>query len=71
MTQQSLHLNQGFTLIEVLVSLALLSGSYWVIVSSQQFVSSYTFKLEREFVELIEIHNQHELEMALLDWSEE
>jgi prepilin-type N-terminal cleavage/methylation domain-containing protein len=63
--------NQGFTLIEVLVSLAILSGSYWIIFSSQQFVSSYSQKLARDFQQLIDEQNQHELEMVILHGGDE
>ncbi|MFM8154195.1 MAG: type II secretion system protein, partial [Polynucleobacter victoriensis] len=64
----SSHTNtDGFTLIEVLIALSLLGGSYFVISSTQQFVSSYSLKLERDFFELIELSNQHELSIALLE----
>lgn len=68
----SLHTaSSGFTLIEILLAVCLLSGSYFVISSAQQFVSSYSLKLEREFFELIELSNQHELSIALLAWGDE
>jgi prepilin-type N-terminal cleavage/methylation domain-containing protein len=68
----SIHIHsRGFTLIEVLLALSLLSGSYFIIFSTQQFVSSYSIKLERDFFELIELSNQHELSMALLEWGDE
>jgi prepilin-type N-terminal cleavage/methylation domain-containing protein len=68
----SIHIHsRGFTLIEVLLALSLLSGSYFIIFSTQQFVSSYSMKLERDFFELIELSNQHELSMALLEWGDE
>jgi hypothetical protein len=34
-------------------------------------VSSYSLKLERDFFELIELSNQHELSIALLAWGDE
>ena len=71
MSTSSSFSNQGFTLIELLVSLAILSGSYWIIFSSQQFVGSYTQKLARDFQELVDEQNQHELAMAILDGGEE
>ncbi|WP_088812473.1 prepilin-type N-terminal cleavage/methylation domain-containing protein [Polynucleobacter victoriensis] len=68
----SSHTNtDGFTLIEVLIAISLLGGSYFVISSTQQFVSSYSLKLEHDFFELIELSNEHELSIALLEWGDE
>ena len=67
----SLTNTDGFTLIEVLIAISLLGGSYFVTSSTQQFVSSYSLKLERYFFELIELSNQYELSIALLELSDE
>jgi prepilin-type N-terminal cleavage/methylation domain-containing protein len=67
----SLTNTDGFTLIEILIAISLLGGSYFVISSTQQFVSSYSLKLERDFFELIELSNQHELSIAPLELSDE
>ncbi len=61
----------GFTLIEILVAISLLTGSYFVLSSTEHFMSSYSLKLERDFYELIELSNQHELSVALLEWDDE
>ena len=61
----------GFTLIEILIAISLLTGSYLVISSTEQLMSSHSLKLERDFFELIELSNQHELSVALLEWSNE
>ena len=71
MPSSSSFSNQGFTLIEVLVSLVILSGSYWIIFSSQQFVSNHTLKLEGDFQAMIDEQNQHELEMTVIHGGEE
>jgi prepilin-type N-terminal cleavage/methylation domain-containing protein len=60
----------GFSFIEILITLALLSGSYLLIFSSQQFVTASIVRQERELKELLEASNRHELEMALT-YSEE
>lgn len=57
----------GFSFIEVLVTLALLSGSYLIIFSSQQFITASIVRQERELKDLLQISDQHELEMALLN----
>jgi prepilin-type N-terminal cleavage/methylation domain-containing protein len=56
----------GFSFIEVLVTLALLSGSYLIIFSSQQFITASTTRQERELKDLLQMSDQHEFEMALL-----
>jgi len=56
----------GFSFVEVLITLALLSGSYLIIFSSQQFITASTTRQERELKELLEMSDQHELEMTLL-----
>lgn len=56
----------GFSFIEVLVTLALLSGSYLIIFSSQQFITASITRQERELKDLLQMSDQHELEMALL-----
>ena len=61
----------GFTLIEILIAISLLTGSYLVISSTEQLMSSHSLKLERDFFELIELSNQHELSVALLEWGNE
>jgi prepilin-type N-terminal cleavage/methylation domain-containing protein len=61
----------GFSLIEVVITLTLLSGSYLVIFSSQQFITSHTLKQESELRRLIEASNQHEMAMALLQGKSE
>jgi prepilin-type N-terminal cleavage/methylation domain-containing protein len=60
----------GFSFIEILITLALLSGSYLLIFSGQQFVTASIVRQERELKELLEASNRHELEMALT-YSEE
>ncbi len=57
----------GFTFIEILVALSILSGSYFLIFSTQQFLASHSLKLEVEFLEMLRLSDQHELEMALID----
>jgi prepilin-type N-terminal cleavage/methylation domain-containing protein len=64
-------LKNGFSLIETLIALSLASGLYLVTMNSQQFLSSYSLKLERDFFELVELSNQHELSVALLEWGDE
>ena len=61
----------GFTLIEILIAISLVTGSYLVISSTEQLMSSHSLKLERDFFELIELSNQHELSVALLEWGNE
>jgi type II secretory pathway component PulJ len=56
----------GFTFIEILMALSLLSGSYFVIFSAQQFLASHSLKLEAEYLEILRSSDQHELNMALL-----
>ena len=58
--------NSGFSFIEVLVTLALLSGSYLIIFSSQQFITTSIVRQERELKDLLQMSDQHELAMALL-----
>jgi prepilin-type N-terminal cleavage/methylation domain-containing protein len=57
----------GFTFIEILMVLSLLSGSYFAIFSTQQFLASHSLKLEAEFLEILRSSDQHELDMALMD----
>jgi prepilin-type N-terminal cleavage/methylation domain-containing protein len=57
----------GFTFIEILVALSILSGSYFVIFSTQQFLASHSLKLEAEFLEMLHLSDEHELEIALMD----
>jgi prepilin-type N-terminal cleavage/methylation domain-containing protein len=57
----------GFTFIEILVALSILSGSYFLIFSTQQFLASHSLKLEAEFLEMLRLSDQHELEIALMD----
>ena len=49
------------------MALSLLSGSYFVIFSTQQFLASHSLKLEVEFLEILRSSDQHELEIALMD----
>jgi len=56
-----------FTFIEILVALSILSGSYFLIFSTQQFLASHSLKLEAEFLEMLRLSDQHELEMTLID----
>ena len=56
----------GFSFIEVLVTLALLSGSYLIIFSGQQFITASITRQERGLKDLLQMSDQHELEMALL-----
>jgi prepilin-type N-terminal cleavage/methylation domain-containing protein len=57
----------GFTFIEILIALSLLSGSYFVIFSAQQFLASHSLKLEAELLEILRSSDQHELDIALID----
>jgi prepilin-type N-terminal cleavage/methylation domain-containing protein len=57
----------GFTFIEILVALSILSGSYFLIFSTQQFLASHSLKIEAEFLEMLHLSDQHELEIALMD----
>jgi prepilin-type N-terminal cleavage/methylation domain-containing protein len=57
----------GFTFIEILVALSILSGSYFVIFSTQQFLASHSLTLEAEFLEMLRLSDEHELEIALID----
>jgi type II secretory pathway component PulJ len=57
----------GFTFIEILMALSLLSGSYFVIFSTQQFLASHSLKLEAEFREILRSSDQHELDIAMMD----
>jgi hypothetical protein len=66
LTKPSFH-TLGFTFIEILMVLSLLSGSYFVIFSTQQFLASHSLKLEDEFREILRSSDQHELDMALMD----
>jgi type II secretory pathway component PulJ len=65
-TKSSLN-TLGFTFIEILMALSLLSGSYFVIFSAQQFLASHSLKLEVEFLEILRSSDQYELEIALMD----
>jgi hypothetical protein len=49
------------------MALSLLSGSYFLIFSVQQFLASHSLKLDREFLEILRSSDQHELEVALMD----
>ena len=57
----------GFTFIEILIALSLLSGSYFVIFSTQQFIASHSLKLETQFLEILRLSDDHELAIALMD----
>jgi len=57
----------GFTFIEILIALSLLSGSYFVILSTQQFLASHSLKLEAQFLEILRSSDDHELEIALMN----
>jgi prepilin-type N-terminal cleavage/methylation domain-containing protein len=57
----------GFTFIEILIALSLLSGSYFVIFSTQQFLTSQSLKLEIQFQEILRASDDHELEIALMN----
>jgi prepilin-type N-terminal cleavage/methylation domain-containing protein len=57
----------GFTFIEILIALSLLSGSYFVIFSTQQFLASQSLKLETQFLEILRASDDHELAIALMD----
>jgi len=58
--------NLGFSFIEVLVTLALLSGSYLIIFSGQQFITVSIVRQERELKDLLQMSDQHELAMSLV-----
>ena len=49
------------------MALSLLGGSYFVIFSTQQFLASHSLKLEAEFLEMLRLSDEHELNMALMD----
>jgi hypothetical protein len=49
-----------------LVALSILSGSYFLIFSTQQFLASHSLKIEAEFLEMLRLSDQHELEIALM-----
>ena len=57
----------GFTFIEILIALSLLSGSYFVIFSTQLFLASQSLKLENQFLEILRASDGHELQIALMD----
>jgi prepilin-type N-terminal cleavage/methylation domain-containing protein len=57
----------GFTFIEILIALGLLSGSYFVIFSTQQFLASHSLKLDAQFLEILRASDDHELEIALMN----
>jgi hypothetical protein len=57
----------GFTFIEILIALNLLSGSYFVIFSTQQFLASHSLKLETQFLEILRLSDDHELEISLME----
>jgi len=58
--------SSGFSFIETLVTLALLSGSYLIIFSGQQFITASIARQELELKDLLQMSDQHELAMALL-----
>jgi type II secretory pathway component PulJ len=57
----------GFTFIEILIALSLLNGSYFVIFSTQQFLASHPLKLETQFLEILRLSDDHELEISLME----
>jgi hypothetical protein len=57
----------GFIFIEILIALSLLSGSYFVIFSTQQFLASQLLRLETQFLEILRASDDHELEIALMN----
>ncbi len=56
----------GFALVEVLLVLALISSSYLVIFSTQQWLSASALRQERNLKEMLLISDQHEIMMAHL-----
>lgn len=55
----------GFSFMEILVTLTLFSGSYLVISSTQQWVSTSSIRQEQMLRELLLASDEHELKMAL------
>lgn len=55
----------GFSLLETLAALAIFSGSYIALISAHAHITSHTQKQARELYALIEISNQHEIQIAL------
>ena len=49
------------------MALSLLSGSYFVIFSTQQFLANHYLKLEADFLKILRSSDQHELDMVLMD----
>ncbi len=69
MNDQHLSSNQshlGFALVEVLLTLALISSSYLVIFTSQQWLSASVLRQERNLKEMLQISDQHEIMLAHL-----
>ncbi len=69
MNDQQLSSNQshlGFALVEVLLALALISSSYLVIFTSQQWLSASVLRQERNLKEMLLISDQHEIMLAHL-----
>jgi type II secretory pathway pseudopilin PulG len=56
----------GFALVEVLLSLVLISSSYLVILTSQQWLSASALRQERNLKEMLLISDQHEIMLAHL-----
>lgn len=57
--------NPGFSLLEVLTALTIFSGSYMALISAHAHITSHTQKQVRDLHALIEINNQHEIQIAL------
>ncbi len=62
-----IHKDQfGFTVIETLIALSVLSSSYLVIFSTQQWLSASALRQERNLKEMLLISDQHEIMLAQL-----
>jgi len=54
----------GFTVIETLLALSILTSSYLVIFSTQQWLSASAIRQEAELKALLQTSDQHEIKIA-------
>lgn len=54
----------GFTVIETLLALSILTSSYLVIFSTQQWLSASAIRQEAELKALLQMSDQHEIKIA-------
>ena len=57
--------SSGFSLLEALTALIIFSGPYMALISAHAHITSHTQKQVQELHALIEISNQHEIQIAL------